>query len=754
MFLTKKFIEELIMNTLYRKKLIVLAIVATFTSQFSFGQVQQSASKKDQILSQITIRGEKIAAPNVDGESKAGAASILSDTASLLENIPGMSLYKAGGLSSLPSLHGLADDRLRIQVDGMNLISACANHMNPPLSYIDPSNVGSVQVLNGIAPVSSGGDSIGGTIKVNSSAPVFANEDQGNILKGQAGVFFRSNSHARGANVNANYATPSFSLNYSGAVAKADNYLAAKSFKLNGLSALGSVTSGREVGSSAYQSENHALGFAIRGSDQLLELKLGLQDIPLQGFPNQRMDMTRNRSEQINLHYRQQLEWGNVDARIYHEHTQHRMNFSDDKQYWYGNAPGMPMETAGHNTGAVLKADWVLSERDKLILGSELQRYRMNDWWNASGTGMMMAPNTFINIKDGERNRLAIFAEWEAQWSPTWFSQLGVRSERVRMDSGAVAGYNNMAYGDPTSTTSIPGIFNHSDRQRNDNNIDVSAVFRFAPDSNFSVDGGYAYKTRSPNLYERYTWANSNTMVMNMNNWFGDGNGYVGNLQLKPEIAQTLSATIHWQNFVESGIEFKLAPFYTRVRDYIDAVACSSVGKICAARKDGFVNLSLSNQQAELFGIDLSFEKTLAQSRDFGKIHAKGGINYVRGENTQTRTGLYNIMPLNAKFSLQQQIDRWTNTLEWQVVNAKSHVSEIRRELNTSGYALVNLRASYDFQQGRIDFGVENLTNRFYSLPLGGAYLGQGATMGMGVPHGTTVPGVGRSMYVSGTWKF
>ena len=78
----------------------------------------------------------------------------------------------------------------------------------------------------------------------------------------------------------------------------------------------------------------------------------------------------------------------------------------------------------------------------------------------------------------------------------------------------------------------------------------------------------------------------------------------------------------------------------------------------------------------------------------------------------------------------------------------------IRRELNTSGYALVNLRASYDFQQGRIDFGVENLTNRFYSLPLGGAYLGQGATMGMGVPHGTTVPGVGRSMYVSGTWKF
>ncbi|MDP2265612.1 MAG: TonB-dependent receptor, partial [Thiobacillus sp.] len=41
-----------------------------------------------------------------------------SDTASLLRDVPGMSLYGAGGISSLPVLHGLGDDRLRIKVDG------------------------------------------------------------------------------------------------------------------------------------------------------------------------------------------------------------------------------------------------------------------------------------------------------------------------------------------------------------------------------------------------------------------------------------------------------------------------------------------------------------------------------------------------------------------------------------------------------------------------------------------------------------
>ena len=75
-----------------------------------------------------------------------------SDTATLLKNIPGLELQGSGGVSSLPVIHGLADDRLRIKVDGMDLISACGNHMNPALSYIDPTKVESITVMAGITP--------------------------------------------------------------------------------------------------------------------------------------------------------------------------------------------------------------------------------------------------------------------------------------------------------------------------------------------------------------------------------------------------------------------------------------------------------------------------------------------------------------------------------------------------------------------------------------------------------------------------
>ena len=138
-----------------------------------------------------------------------------SDTASLLTDIPGVSAYGAGGVSSLPVIRGLADDRLRTKVDGMDLVASCPNHMNSPLSYIDPTAVESVQVYAGVTPVSVGGDSIGGSILVQSAAPVFANPGE-HLAQGEAGAFYRSNGDSWGGNLSGTYATDSLSLNYTG----------------------------------------------------------------------------------------------------------------------------------------------------------------------------------------------------------------------------------------------------------------------------------------------------------------------------------------------------------------------------------------------------------------------------------------------------------------------------------------------------------------------------------------------------------
>lgn len=693
-----------------------------------------------------------------------------SDSAALLDSQPGISLYSAGGVSSLPAMHGLADDRLRIKVDGMDLISACANHMNPPLSYIDPGNVASIKSYAGIAPVSLGGDSLGGSILVDSAAPEFAAPGEESLLKGQASTFYRSNNAARGVDLSATVAGEKLSLRYTGSTVEANNYEAAKDFKPAGPAATSMIPGGNrgwldgdEVGSSYYKSQNHALAFALRHDNHLLELKLGVQHIPYQGFPNQRMDMTDNDSRQFNLRYTGHYDWGKLVAQAWHERTRHKMNFGDDKLYWYASmmmAPvaGMPMDTEGRNTGFRLQGDVLLSERDILRVGVELQRYRLDDWWDAvANAAPMMGPQTFWNINNGERDRYAAFAEWEARWNSQWTTQLGLRHETVRMDTGSVQGYSSsgmMSYGDPANPASIPGAFNAADRSQTDHNLDLTALARYTPDATSSYEAGYAIKTRSPNLHERYAWSNNNTMVMNMNNWYGDGNGYVGNLDLDPENAHTLSLSGDWHDAARQQWGLTVTPYVSYVDDYIDAVPCAEVGKSCPARLDGFVNLSLDNQRARLFGIDASGQAVLLKGSAYGSLRASGVLSYVRGRNLETDDDLYNIMPLNLKLALHHRLGGWSNTLEMKLVDAKEHVQAVRRELQTAGYGLLNFYSSYAWQRVRLDVGVENLLDKDYDLPLGGAYVGQGATMGSGVAWGTAVPGMGRSLNTRVTLNF
>jgi iron complex outermembrane receptor protein len=132
-------------------------------------------------------------------------------------------------------------------------------------------------------------------------------------------------------------------------------------------------------------------------------------------------------------------------------------------------------------------------------------------------------------------------------------------------------------------------------------------------------------------------------------------------------------------------------------------------------------------------------------------------LNYTNGKNEDTGDDLYNIMPLNAKLVIGQKLSGWDNAVELIAVKGKDDGSEVRNEIKTPGYGLTNLRASYTWKQVRIDFGVENLFDKLYTLPQGGAYVGQGTTMSLNtptMPWGIGVPGMGRSIYTGFNLKF
>ncbi|MFZ2313757.1 MAG: TonB-dependent receptor, partial [Methylobacter sp.] len=528
---------------------------------------------------------------------------------------------------------------------------------------------------------------------------------------------------------------------YTGSTVESRNYKAGGNFTTNN-----KINGNDVVGSSAYKSENQSVSLALRNDDHLAVIKVGQQNIPYQGFPNVRMDMTGDDSWFANVFTKSQFQWGNLETRAYHEDAQHKMNFLKDKP---GN---MPMDTHGVNQGLSVKANIDITDKHLLTVGSEYQRYRLDDWWTQVGSNpmkMMQGPGPFWNINDGKRDRIDLFAEWEGRWNQQWLTQLGARVGAVEMNAGDVMDYGVI--------TPEAQIVNSQNKKQTDINIDWTALTRYTPTDMQTYELGVSRKTRSPNLHERFAWSRgramgmmgTSPMAMFMNNWVGDGNGYVGDINLKPEVAHTVSATANWHDANQEDWETKITPFYTHVENYIDAKLCQPAnGVTCTSPSYGFNLLQLANFDAHLFGVDVSGSKLLLETSKYGSITGKTVLNYVRGQNNDTGGNLYQQMPFNATVALEHQRGGWSNTIETQIVAPKTDVQDVRLEPKTAGFALLNLRSSYTWKHLRIDSGIDNLLDKNYALPLGGTYIGEKS-----IP-GTAVPGMGRSFNVGMTVNY
>lgn len=669
-----------------------------------------------------SLSGERLSRP-VIRSLQAGS----SDTAKLLQTVPGVSGFGAGGFSTLPVIRGLEAQRLNVTVDGVTIASACPNDMNPPLSYTDPQTVRSVEVLTGVSPVSAGGDSIGGVIAVETAPPRFAVQGQ-TLLTGEASAFYRSNGDGLGGALSVTAASDTLSLTYNGSYTQSDNQ--------EGGGSLGTIRS------TEYKKTDHALALAAQTGLGLFELKGGYHFSPYEGFPNQYMDMTSNRSWFLNGHYAGVFDWGNLDVRAQYRDTDHAMNFLADKGGTAGG--GMPMNTEVHTAGYAIRADVPLGDAGTLRIGNEFQHQWLNDWWPPVAGSMMMGPNAFINVNAAKRDRLGTFLEWEKTWDSGLTVTAGVRNDQVWMNTGTVAPYGTgmMQMADVMAAAA----FNAADRKKHDSNWGGTLMARYRLSDVAELEVGYARKTRSPNVYERYSWGRG-SMASRMIGWFGDGNGYVGNLALKPEKADTVSAALvvgeggRGEAGKDNGWTLRVAPWYTHVADYIDVVKLADFTNMMGMATP-FDQLQFVNQKAELYGLDLSGAVALWSGGDFGSARLTAKASWLYGQNLTDRAPLYHQMPFNAALGLEHRLGGLETRIDIDWIADKTNVDPTRNEPRTRSYALVNAQLAYSWRNFRLTLGADNLFDKAYYAPLGGMSLGDYKATGVLRP----VPGRGRSI--------
>jgi iron complex outermembrane receptor protein len=600
--------------------------------------------------------------------------------------------------------------------------------MNPPLSFVNPQMIAKMRAYLGVAPVSVGGDYVGGKIDVTTAPPQFAT-GPGWLSSATVSGFYRSNGNAYGVDASATLANHDTSITYNGGWARSGNYKDGH---------------GQTVKSTLYEVQNHALSISKRDFGNLFTVQFGGQFIPYQGYVNQYMDMVYNQSAFINGRYEGVFDWGKLETSGFYHRVRHTMGFiAPDK------VSDMPMDTRGVDVGYNVKATVIASDHDLIRVGNEAHRYQLDDWWDpVAGSGMMMSPNTFININDGTRTRFGTFIEWERHWNREWTTLVGLRNDVVRMNTGNVQGYSMMYAADAAA-------FNALDHAKTDVNFDGSALIRYEPNPISQYEFGFARKTRSPNLYERYAWSTTG-MAMSMIGWFGDGNGYVGNLDLKPEKAHTVSFTAGWHDPAQKLWEVRVTPYYSYVQDYIDVDRCRTGSCTASNATNDFVYLQFANHDAQLYGVNLDGKVTVWDGLAYGRGVLRGQLAYVRGQRTDG-INLYHVMPINAKLALDHELGGWVSSAEVQLVGAKTDVSEVRNETTTPAYALLNLRTGYRWQNVRLDVGIDNVFNKFYYLPLGGADLvnyQSVSMMGSSPIWGYNVAGQGRSFNTRLTVSF
>ena len=648
------------------------------------------------------------------------------NAAEIVAEAPGVTLRANGQLASIPMLHGLGDERTKIVIDGMTVASSCPNHMNPPLSYTAPAQVSQVTVLAGITPVSLGGDSLGGTVSVESRLPVFAESGAGLREESSATGFYRSNGENYGGSLNEWIAGRKVGIGYTGYFTTSDDY---------------TDGSGHRITSTYAQSTDHVVTLAAQGAGNLFVLQAALHHTPYEGFVSAQMDMVRNYANSLNLRYRRAIGQGTLDAHIFWQNTFHEMNIGHDKST-FPMPMNMPMNTHGRDFGYSVRYELPLSDKHTLRIGNELHRFVLDDRWPpVAGTAPMMGPNTFVDINNGRRTRLGSYVEAVSKWSAKWSTLFGVRNDTVWTNADPVQGYSDMYAMDADA-------FNAAHRARTDPDIDLTALARFDASSYSSFEFGYARKSRAPNLYERYAWS-TNMMASGMIGWFGDGNYYVGTIRLRPEVANTVSGTALLHGQGAKPWELTLTPYVTYVEDYIDvnSLATTMYGM------STFAQLQFANHNARLYGGDLSGNVTLWSGDRVGKgeITAVGG--WVHGSRTDTGKGLYQMMPLNLRLSLDEEVKGLKAGFGAQAVDSKSRLDPNRLEQATPGYALFDFHAGYRsrFVQGAVN--IDNLFNRNYALPLGGVNFDD-FMAGMWMGQIKPLTGRGRSASLSMTATF
>ncbi len=667
--------------------------------------------------------------------------AIETDTTNLMERIPGGGIHSNGAISGQTYYRGIFGPRMNVLVDDIRINSGGPNWMDPPLHYMPNSLVESFEVERGLDSVSNG-STLGTTVKVTPKSSKFTDSTTFSL---QTDMEVSAHSADSGYNAGGivGIANNTHRFHVSGSRDDGDDFRSG-----NG-----------DVEGTEYERDSIGAGYGIQFGAHELSFGASYVSSKDTGTPSLPLDPNFFHTELYNVKYFGEFNEFDIALEVFHTDIEHQMrNFDLRPAPDFSSLPLAPF------VGTDLREIDVTSDDSgaSLTLSKQLATGELSvgiDGHYADHNATVLDPDVppfFVtNFNNAEEDHLGIFSEWNGAYKKTSI-ELGIRVKRVKTDADDVDAQPanlptaSMMGTPPAAVRALRDRFNSSDRSQKDDHLDLVAKVTFPISNQLSLVTGYARKTRSPSYIERYLW-----IPLNVNAGLGDGNNYIGNVELDPEWSNQFELGLDWAN---DRAYFTPRAHYQRINNYIQGVAVEAnmfnmpvIGVSGGANGDA-TPLQFANVEAEIYGFDTDWGYQINNN-----WMLTGSASYVRGKRRDINDDLFHIAPPRASAAITRNFGAGSATIEGVVVARQTKISDEltndpgnpnNNNDSTPGYGLINLYGQYTppgYSNITIQAGVENLLDKEYTDHLNGF----NRVAGNGVDIGDRLPGPGVNAFVT-----
>lgn len=573
----------------------------------------------------------------------------LSSSDEIMEKLVGISAIKRGNYAFEPVMRGLSAGQINVTIDGMRVLGACTDKMDPVTSYVEPNNLAKLHISQGADGFQTG-STVGGNFDMQIKKPSISMKPNWQTSFGSR---VTSANHGVEALFNTAYSEEKFGIRVGGTYRKGENYRAG---------------GGEVIDFSGYNKVNYSVAASyLLSKNDLINISIIGDNGWDIGYPALPMDVGTADAFIVGATYDKFLsgKFSQLTAKAYYNHVKHVMDDSNRDVEVRMDMPGQTTTFGGFVNGeyAITKR---LSGQVKIDAYRSLAYAEMTMYFQES-------PPMFMETwPDIERKVIGIHNQSTYKWNDKTTIAGGIRLEANYIDMLSDLGKRQFSvfdFGDPNPGEMLWNANLSLDRKLT-KKIDVEAKVSFGQ--------------RMPTESEQYGFYLFNAY---------DGYDYVGRPDLRSEQSIQFETSLHLDL---DRLKFDLTGYYYHFDRYIMGKIDPELSSMTIGANGVKVYENLNG--AMLVGAESQLTYLL------GRFDLLNVTTYTYGKSMDNDP-LPLIPPLKNNLMLNYKLEQgWVFSIGTEAAMNQDQINEDFGEQSTPGYAIANCQVSKTFSLRDVHF--------------------------------------------------